>query len=299
MDVLYHGVMKNISFVKIRLSVLALLFGGVVIASSVSYYQASVFASSPYLAVHFLDVGQGDAIFVETPDRVQVLIDGGPDGSVIRELGEVMSPFDKTIDLVVATHNDKDHIGGLLDVLARYQVSAIMRTNNQHDTSVAEQFSAGVSEENAVMIAPLAGQRYIIGASTTLTVFSPVGDVQNHESNASSLVVKVAYGDTAFFLTGDAPIGIEEYLTMAYPAELQSDVLKLGHHGSRTSTSAGFLASVLPTYAVVSAGGDNSYGHPHAEVLENVAAVESTLLSTADRGRVTFYSDGERIWVKE
>ena len=278
---------------------LSFLVVGVGLAGGVSYYHTVVTPSSSYLAVHFLDVGQGDAIFIETPDQVQILIDGGPDGSVIRELGEVMTPFDKTIDLVIATHNDKDHIGGLVDVLERYQVSAIMRTNNQHDTSVAEQFSKGVVGENALVIFPVAGERYIVGASTTLTVFSPAGDVQNHESNASSLVIKVEYGDTAFFLTGDAPIGIEEYLTLAYPDELSSTVLKLGHHGSRTSTSASFLASVLPEYSIVSAGSGNSYSHPHAEVVKNVEMVDSNLLSTAELGRVTFLSDGQRVWLQD
>ncbi|MFN3188311.1 MAG: ComEC/Rec2 family competence protein [Candidatus Paceibacteria bacterium] len=290
--------MRNLSPLKLRGLALVFLLVGIGLVTGVTYYNKNIVQPSPYLVVHFLDVGQGDAIFIETPDRVQVLIDGGPDGSVIRELGEVMSPFDKTIDLVIATHNDKDHIGGLIDVLARYQVSAIMRTNNQHDTSVVQQFTKQVEAEQAVLISPEAGQRYIVGASTTLTVFSPVGDVSDHESNASSVVVKLDYGGTSFFLTGDAPIGIEEYLAKAYPAELSSTVLKLGHHGSRTSSSAVFLASVLPAYSVVSASAGNSYGHPHAEVVENVKSVDSTLLSTAEMGRISFYSDGERVWVK-
>jgi len=266
------------------------------------YFSFSAVAVSPtssYLMVHFLDVGQGDAIFIETPDKVQVLIDGGPDGSVMRELGRVMNPFDKTIDVVMATHNDKDHIGGLVDVLKRYQVTAIMRTNNQHDTNVARAFTAQVAAENATLIEPVAGQRYILGASTTLTIFSPAGDVRNHESNASSIVVKLEYGETTFFFTGDAPIGIEEYLVRAYGPHLKSQVLKLGHHGSRTSTSARFVETVSPNYAIVSAGRGNSYGHPHAEVVENVAMVGSTLLSTAEQGRVTFYSDGVRVWQAE
>lgn len=282
-----------------RVALLGTLVMGIVVVSIVSIYTAQKFIPASYLTVHFLDVGQGDAIFIETPDKIQVLIDGGPDGSVLRELGAVMSPFDKIIDLVIATHNDKDHIGGLIDVLARYQVSAIMQTNNEQDTTAAEQFAQGVIDENAVQIKPTVGQRYILGASTTVTIFSPVGDVANHESNTSSLVVKLEYGDTSFLLTGDAPKGIEDYLAAAYGEELQSDVLKLGHHGSRTSTSVTFLASVLPSYAVVSAGKGNSYGHPHAEVVENVEAIKSRLLSTAELGIVTFYSDGTSVWLEE
>ncbi len=291
--------MNNLSPLKIRGLVLVVLLGGIVATSGFLIFSTDTATSGSVLEVHFLDVGQGDAIFIETPDQVQILIDGGPDGSVLRELGAVMSPFDKTIDVVLATHNDKDHIGGLVDVLARYQVSAIMRTNNQHETSVVEQFVKQIETEQAVMISPKVGERYIMGASTTLTVFSPAGDVSNYESNASSLVVKIEYGDTSFFLTGDASVGIEEYLALAYPEELKSTVLKLGHHGSRTSSSDLFLASVSPSYAIVSAGQGNSYGHPHSEVVENVREVNSQLLSTAEVGRITFLSDGERVWLAE
>jgi competence protein ComEC len=278
--------------------VLGSLFGGLVLSATWVFVFASASLTSQYLVVYFLDVGQGDAIFIETPDKVQVLIDGGPDGSVLRELGQVMRAFDKTIDVVVATHNDKDHIGGLVDVLARYDVGAIMRTNNQHDTAVVRAFDGAVDREGALLVEPTAGQRYVLGASTTLTIFSPAGDVSNHESNASSIVAKLEYGETAFFFTGDAPIGIEEYLVRAYGPHLQSTVLKLGHHGSRTSTSKIFATMVAPEYAIVSAGQGNSYGHPHSEVIENVAIVGSTLLSTAEQGRVTLYSDGVRVWQK-
>lgn len=297
--VLYHEVMKDFSYLKIRFLVLIILFGGVLVTGVFVLFDTNTVSGNAYLKVYFLDVGQGDAIFVQTPDGAQMLIDGGPDESILRELGEVMGPFDKTIDVVLATHNDKDHIGGLVDVLARYQVSAIMRTNNQHDTSVVEQLVKRIETEQAILIFPTAGERYILGASTTLTVFSPVGDVSNYESNASSLVIKIEYGDTSFFLTGDAPIGIEEYLTHAYPKELKSTVLKLGHHGSRTSSSEIFLASVSPSYTIVSAGQGNSYGHPHAEVVEKVTEVGSRLLSTAKEGRVTFVSDGEWVWLAE
>jgi competence protein ComEC len=290
--------MKFFSIERWRFLVLLTLSVGIGVVGTVSFYIAPTESVTPYLTVHFLDVGQGDAIFIETPDKVQVLVDGGPDGSVVRELGSVMGSFDKTIDLVVATHNDKDHIGGLVDVLARYQVAAIMRTNNEHDTNVARQFAKQVELENAVLLNPEAGQKYILGASTTLTIFSPTGDVKNHESNASSIVTKIQYGETAFFLTGDAPIGIEEYLVRAYGPHLSSDVLKLGHHGSRTSTGEMFVKTVSPTYAVVSAGRGNSYGHPHVEVTNNVANVGSELVSTAEQGRITFISDGTRVWQK-
>jgi len=163
--------MFNLSVTKMRFLVLVCLLGS--IFTCIFFLPAYTRSSNTpaYLKVHFLDVGQGDAIFIETPDKVQVLIDGGPDGAVLRELGEVMSAFDKNIDIVLATHNDKDHIGGLIDVLARYQVAAVFKTNNQHDTGVADKFVRQVEMEKSLVLEPKAGERYLIGASTLLLFF--------------------------------------------------------------------------------------------------------------------------------
>jgi competence protein ComEC len=256
------------------------------------------FQNATYLQVSFLDVGQGDAILVTTPDGVQVLIDGGSGGAVVRELAKVLPRYDRSLDMVVATHFDKDHIGGLIDVLARYEVANIIRTHNEHDTGIARVFLEAVEHENAFEYQAIAGQVYLLGASTTLTIFSPAGDVRNHESNAASVVAKIQYGETAFFLTGDAPIGIEEYLVRAYGMYLKSQVLKLGHHGSRTSTSPLFVAAVAPDFAVVSAGKNNSYGHPHDEVVKTIQEAGVELLNTAEQGMITIHSDGVQVWVE-
>lgn len=248
------------------------------------------------LVVSFLNVGQGDAIFIETPDGVQVLVDGGPDSAVLRELGKVMGVGDRDIDVVVATHSDKDHVGGLSDVLQRYTVHHIIRTENLNDTTVAQAFERAVAAEGAVVTYARAGQVWQLGASTTLVIYSPASDPREWESNAASIVVQLRYGDIEFLLTGDAPIGTEQYLSGRYGTELESEVLKLGHHGSRTSTSEELLAVVSPLYAVVSAGSDNSYGHPHAEVVERVHAQGAALVSTADGKSVTFRTDGKRVW---
>jgi competence protein ComEC len=252
-----------------------------------------------YLTVAFLDVGQGDAIYIETPDGVQVLIDGGPDASVLRELSTVMPFWDRSLDAIVATHPDKDHIGGLVDVLTRYDVKRIVRTENESDTAVASAFIFTSTDEDARIHIAQAGEEIVLGASTTLTILSPTGDPQDWESNQSSIVAQLRYGDIEFMLTGDAPIGIEEYLVQTHGKGLESEVLKLGHHGSRTSTADIFLAAVQPTYAIVSAGADNRYGHPHTEVVESVISHGATLMSTAEKGTMVFYSDGERVWSAE
>ena len=253
---------------------------------------------SPYLQVHFLDVGQGDAILIETPDGVQALIDGGPDGTVIRELGKVMGVFDKSIDVVVGTHPDKDHIGGLTDVLERYKVVHIVKTDNVGETGTAKLYESLVGAEGADVIYAKRGQQIALGASTTLEILYPEGSVRDLESNTSSIVLKVVYGDTSFMLTGDSPKNIEEYLVLTEGEHLKSTVLKAGHHGSRTSTSELWLAEVAPEYAVISAGKDNSYGHPHVEVTDALFNAGVKTLSTAEQGMITFDSDGEKVWVE-
>jgi len=243
------------------------------------------------LSVYFLDIGQGDAIFIETPDGIQMLIDGGPDSTILRELRAAMPRFDRSIDVLMATHPDKDHIGGLIDVLARYQVANIMSTSNSGDTSVATMFGDSSKREEAKLVTVEAGKRYRLGEFIDLLVFSPASAI-DMESNAGSIVMQIRFGDTSVLLTGDATLAIEDYLANRFGNYLQSDILKLGHHGSRTSTSANFLETVSPQYAVVSAGRGNSYGHPHDEVVERVVERNIELLNTAESGRVGFVSDG-------
>lgn len=244
------------------------------------------------LCVVFLDVGQGDAIFIQSPSGKQMLIDSGRDSSVLRQLGEVMSFSDRDLDYVLATHPDADHIGGLASVLDRFSVSEVIRTENESETGVWEVAERKVGEEGAVVHFARRGQRYDLGNNVYLEILFPDIDASELESNTASIVARLVYGDTAFMLTGDSPKSIEEYLVLVEGEHLQSDVLKAGHHGSRTSTSELFLAEVDPDYAVISAGRDNSYGHPHLEVTDLLFNFGVETLSTAEVGNVVFWSDG-------
>lgn len=252
-----------------------------------------------YLTVQFLDVGQGDAIHIETPDGYEMLIDGGSSASVLREIAKKRPFFDRSIDVVVATHPDADHIAGLVDVLARYEVGVIVETAAEKGTDTVGAFESAAGSEAARRIIAQAGQTIQLGASTTIRILSPYGDTTSWETNTASVVVQVVYGDTEFMLTGDAPSGIEEYLAGAYGAGLESEVLKLGHHGSKTSSSEEFLRLVQPQYAVVSAGKDNRYGHPHKEVIARAGAVGARIVGTAELGTIMFQTDGERLWMVE
>jgi competence protein ComEC len=245
------------------------------------------------LQVSFLDVGQGDAIYIKSPEGFDALIDGGPDSSVLRSLAVAQSLNDRTLDVVIATHTDADHVGGLIDIFERYKVGTAIETTNQNDTSIATAYDAA-SAAVRTLVSEVPMHLYL-GSSTRLTILSPAGDETNWESNTSSIVVLVEFGDTSFLLTGDAPAGIETYLVNAFAPYLQSEVLKLGHHGSKTSSDAAFLAAVDPEYAIVSAGADNRYGHPHPEVIDRVEATGATILETAKEGTITFYSDGKTI----
>jgi competence protein ComEC len=253
------------------------------------------------LRVTFLDVGQGDATFIESPTGTQVLIDGGKGSVVLDPLQKVMGFFDRDIDMVVATHPDMDHIGGLIDVLKRYNVSTILITENVSDTPAFETFLGEVKNEGAQILYARRGEIYDLGrgeaGSTTLSILFPDHDPSGLESNTSSIVARLAYGESEYLLTGDSPQEIEEYL-VSIGTSLQSDVLKAGHHGSKTSSAESFVSAVAPMYAIFSAGKDNSYGHPHREVVDRFTAHGVIQKNTADQGSIFSESDGKVILFK-
>ena len=292
---MYHVHMPHA--IRMRLIILLVLCAG---ACVVWITPASSKAThSPYLRVHFLDVGQGDAAFIQTQDGVEILIDGGKDGSAVRELARVMDFGDRSIDLVVGTHPDTDHIGGLIDVLESYQVGSILMTENRGESDAASTYFDLAAQEQAQIIYARRGQEFALDARTTLRVLFPETDPAGMESNASSIILQLQHGSSTFLFTGDAPKSIEEYLVLFEGEHLKSDVLKVGHHGSRTSTSELFLEEVRPQYAIISAGKDNSYGHPHLEVTDMLFNKRVQMLETSKEGTITFFSDGESVWVEE
>lgn len=247
------------------------------------------------LCVVFLDVGQGDAIFVQSPAGVQLLVDTGRDQSVLRGLGDVMDWGDREIDHLLLTHPDADHIGGAVDILERFLVSQVIRTENESDTELWKVTERQIEAEEAKVTMARRGQVFDLGGGVKLEILFPDIDPTEMESNTASIVARLIYGDTAFMLTGDSPKSIEEYLVLVEGEHLKSDVLKAGHHGSRTSTAELFLAEVDPKYAVVSAGADNSYGHPHVEVTDLLFNYGVETYSTAESGNVIFWSDGDLV----
>ncbi len=250
------------------------------------------------LKVYFLDVGQGDAIFIETPAKKQMLIDGGKNRRVISELGGIMPFGDKTIDIVMATHPDADHIGGLPAVVERYDVELFLEPGVESDNSLDEELEKRLNEKNVSQVLARRGQIINFGDGAKLVILFPNQDVSNWETNDASIVAKLEYGVSSFLLTGDSPIRIENILLNLDKEILNSDVLKAGHHGSRTSTSLMFAEAISPEYAIVSAGKDNTYGHPHQEVLNILQKVGTQILSTVSLGTIKFETDGQNLKVK-
>jgi len=243
------------------------------------------------LKVSFLNVGQGDAIFIEAPNGNQMLIDSGPNKKVLSELGKVMKFWDRSIDIIIATHPDKDHIGGFPEVLKRYDVDTIFETDVNSDTAVFGEFDNRATGSGVERILARAGQIIWLDSDVYVQILFPDRNVSGLEANTASVIARLVYGETEFLLTGDSPKSIENYLAANYGESLQSDVLKLGHHGSKTSTSELFLGYVSPVLAIVSAGRDNRYGHPHEEVMSILEKFGIENKSTKD-GTITIISDG-------
>lgn len=250
------------------------------------------------LCVAFLDVGQGDAIYIHSPSGQSMLVDGGRDAAVLKELPRVIPGRSHHIDYVAGTHPDADHIGGLAQVVARYSPAHVLTVVNEKETYETQALNVAIEAGGVDRTTAHSGQVYDLGSGVTVTVLYPFHDMPKAEANDASMVFMVSYGESDIVLTGDAPLITEYYLRRAYGAALQAEVLKLGHHGSRTSSGADFLKAVAPQFGVISAGKDNTYGHPHAEVVNRSLAAGVTLASTVENGTMVLETDGETIEVR-
>lgn len=281
-----------------RSKILLLCIGFLLLVNTV-VWVAFFHRPVPALTVSFLDVGQGDAILIQGPTGIQMLVDGGRDRAVLRELPKQMEVFDRTIDVVVETHPDADHIGGLPAVFERYAVAMFLEPGIPNDTNATLALTDAVQNEPGIETAlARSGQRIVLGGGAYADILFPDRDVSTYETNTGSIVMRVVYGDTSFMLTGDAPSEIEDYLVGRDGAKLKANVLKAGHHGSRNSTDARWLATVAPDIVVISAGKDNAYGHPHVETMERMRAQGAEVFSTAEQGTIVFKSDGTNVTAK-
>ncbi len=269
---------------------------GLAIAAGIVWW-AALDSTGGRLSVTVLDVGQGDAILIESPDGHHVLIDGGADGRLLAEaLGEELPFWERTLDLIVLTHPQEDHIAGLVEALERYDVGQVLATARQTESATYEAWRAQISRQGIDLIEAQPGQSIDLGNGAILRVLAPGdGALSASNMNDSSLVLRLDYGDASFLLTGDIGATGEEALLRS-DFDLAATVLKVPHHGSRTSSTPAFLRAVQPAVAVISAGESNPYGHPSPTVLERLD--ETLILRTDEHGTIRLSTDGDKLWVE-
>jgi len=275
--------------IKIYFLLLLLLINGMI------FYTVITSTKNNVLKVSFLDVGQGDAALIESPTGNQLLIDGGPNKNILNALGRVMHFYDKTIDAVLTTHPDQDHIGGIPEVLKNYTVGEYIDNGATSSTGIFKELKNEISKNNIKTEIARAGEILDLGGGVFLKILYPTSDPKGTDTNEYSIVAKLYYGSSTFLFTGDAPADAEQYLAKTDGKELKSDVLKVAHHGSRNSLSPEFLSAVVPEYSVISAGKDNSYGHPHKEIIDFLNSIKTNILITFDLGDICFVSDGQTV----
>ncbi|OGN13648.1 MAG: hypothetical protein A3J47_03065 [Candidatus Yanofskybacteria bacterium RIFCSPHIGHO2_02_FULL_43_22] len=247
------------------------------------------------LKIYFFNIGQGDAIFIEAPNGNQVLVDGGPDNAVLQKLGETMPFYDKNIDVVVLTHSDADHVTGLIGVLEKYEIKNIVYSNIVRKSALYDAWRYAVAEEGADIIDPMAGEIMDLGNGVTLTVLHPTESLTGkvlEKTNNDSVVLMLKYGETEILLTGDIEAKAERQIILN-SADLDADILKVAHHGSRTSTIEEFLYEVSPQVAIIQVGAKNRYGHPTPEVLKRLEDYGIRYYRNDTDGDIKVISDGQ------
>lgn len=252
----------------------------------VLFYLTSI-KKEPKLTFAMLDIGQGDALFIESPTGLQILVDGGRDKKTLSELSKLIPFYDKSIDMLIITNPDLDHIGGFLDILKNYKVDVVLEPGTYNDSTIYKNIEKEIKLKNTKRILARAGTKIDIGGGAYIDILFPDRDVSIWDNNDGSVVARLVYGESTIMLTGDASASTEEIVTKSNK-ELESDILKIGHHGSRTSTSKEFLEKVSPKYALISSAKGNSYGHPHVEVLDILKSFGVEILRTDTLGTIVF-----------
>lgn len=254
-------------------------------------------AESEYsgLSVTYLNVGQGDSELIQV-NGINMLIDAGTNAGANDLVKDLKNRGIKTIDIAIATHPHEDHIGGMDEVLENFDVKSFYAPKVAHTTKTYENMLKAVKNEGLKIKQIKEGTKIYLGKDTEVQVYSPVKS-QYEELNNYSPVMKISYGQNSFMFTGDAESLVEKEI-LNENKDLKADVLKLGHHGSHSSTSEEFLKAVDPSIAIVSCAKDNKYGHPHKETMSNLKKAGITVYETFRDGDITISSNGKKLDVK-
>ena len=242
---------------------------------------------------HFIDVGQGDSTLIVTEDAA-VLIDAGPTDAA-ETTARYIRGYTDTIDYMILTHPHEDHIGGAVKIINNLQVKNVIMTDASNDVVTFSRLIGVIEDSGVRVIEAQVGNTYNVDG-IGLRILAPLADLDDF--NEYSVVTRVEYGDVSMIVTGDAESGSEELMLEAYTSgELDADLIKLGHHGSNTSSTSEFLAAVSPKWAIASCGLDNPYGHPHQQTLERARELGIPVLRTDEMGTIVFATDGEDLWL--
>jgi len=266
-------------------------------------WSVALTAPDGKLHVSFLDVGQGDAIAIRLPNGQDILIDGGPDPQkIILELSKKLPFWDRTIDLVVCTQPQADHVTGLVEVLSRYRVKQVLQPGVSYNSSIYQEWLRLIADRGIECNIAQAGQEIDLGNGIRIEVLNPpesLWEGTSDDVDNNGVVLRLSWGQVSFLFTADIREDVELEL-IGQRVNLKSTVLKVAHHGSRTSTMSQFLAAVDPEVAVICVGEDNPFGHPTTEVLDRlvVRLGNDNVYRTDEDGTIEFITDGERLWVK-
>lgn len=288
---------RNLTSVKeMKRTTLALVLCVLLLWGFLGFYAYdSVQRRSGVLTVAFLDIGQGDAIYIRTPSGAQMLYDAGPDSSVVRRLHEVMPFLSRTLDLIILSHPDQDHVAGFSDILRRFSVRAII--DSGYAGEVGNPFYGDIlstaKEKKIPVLWGGKGTMIDLGGGVTGEILSPDGKYTVGDTNIASIVLKLSYGSSTMLLSGDLPYQVEDTLVDAYGNTLDVDIFKAGHHGSNTASGEKLLRAMTPELIVVSSGKDNKYGHPSTSVTERFDRLGIPWLNTAKEGTIILESDGK------
>jgi competence protein ComEC len=252
------------------------------------------------LEVAFLDVGQGDSILIKSPYGQNILVDGGPDNSVVSRLEENLPWWDKTIDLAILTHPHDDHIVGLLEVAKRLKVQKFVYDGASFDNPNYQAWFDLIKNKKIPLVLVDHPQTVTLGPDCRLELIYPLASLVGKTTdniNNFSLVVRLVYGENSFLLTGDMEVEAEREL-LASGADIRAQILKVGHHGSDTASSQEFLDKISPQYAVIEVGKDNKFGLPSLRTIKRLERIGAEVMRTDENGTIVFTSDGKSLLLK-
>jgi len=274
----------------------------VIVAIALLVLGINIFRTLPDGKLHliFCDVGQGDGILLKTPKGDKVLIDGGPDDSVLSCLGRFMPFYDRNLELMVLTHPQADHMIGLISVFERYDVEKVLRTTAINRTAGFEEFRKAEISEKSQEFQALSDSKINLDTNLTAAIlWPPPGNLASvADLNDTGIVLRVDFGQFCALLTADA--GNFVWTELSAAGELSPCyLLKVAHHGSKNATNEQFLQSISPKIAVISVGAHNRYGHPHKQVIDELESRKIQVLRTDQKGTIEIVSDGKKVEVRD